>query len=120
MTEIVNAKIDWTMLGNEDHGLFTCQLGLDYGGVHQGFGGYSLDQYIKEQDARKDIVGAGTEFIKQILWVVGVDKWEDLKGKVVRVERKEGWNGNVIGIGNVLEDKWFKPKEWFKRNYPND
>ena len=33
-----NAKITSTHLGQEDHGIFTAWLQLDYGGSGQGFG----------------------------------------------------------------------------------
>jgi hypothetical protein len=114
---VENAKISGTMLGNEDHGIFTAMLYLDFGGSGQGFGGYGLDAWQQEESYRRDITGAGTEFIKQILYIVGVDKWEDLKGKYVRVKREDdNWSSPIIAIGNIIEDKWFTPKEWFKQN----
>jgi len=43
--------------------------------------------------------------------VVGVAKWEDIKGHYVRVKQE---NRLVVGIGNIIEDKWFEPREFFK------
>lgn len=96
--EIKNAKIDSTMLGYEGHGILTVEITLDYGGSMQGFGGYQLSD---PHDFHRWI----TELIK----VVGVELWENLKGKYIRVECESGWNGKIIRIGNLLEDKWFKP-----------
>lgn len=102
--EIINAKITGTMLGLEDHGIFTSYLYLDYEkGMSQGFGGYVLgDKY-------------GSYYIKEILRVVGVEKWEDLKGKHIRVKRDlaqpSGWGYSIKAIGNILEDIWFDPKQ---------
>ena len=70
---IKNAKIDKTKLGLEE-GWFTCWLYLNYGSSCQGFGGYGLgDKW-------------GISFIEEVLKVVGVDSWEELPGKYIRVE----------------------------------
>ena len=65
MEETKNAQIESTMLGFEDHGIFTCFLNLDYGSSAQGFGGAAL---------------AGewcSEYIRHILDTVGVHKWKN-------------------------------------------
>lgn len=109
---IQNAKIESTMLGYEGHGIMTFYLYLDYGGSGQGFGGYALDAYDQRKKKRVGHKSFG-EAVAEILRVVGVEKWEDLKGQFVRVEYPEGWNQTITGIGHVLEDKWFRPKEFF-------
>lgn len=110
--EIKNARITSTMLGYEDHGIMTTMLHLDYGSSAQGFGGWGLDEYKGERGygSRQPTALCGF-FIKRVLEVVGVDKWEDLKGKYIRAEA--GWS-KVYAIGNLLEDKWFRPEEEFK------
>lgn len=111
--EIVNARIDSTMLGVEDHGIMTAMIGLDYGGSHQSFGGYGMDEPIKENGEFKGRRGTayGCEFIRRVLEVVGVERWEDLKGRHVRVKRPKGLGGTIIAIGNIIKDQWFDPKE---------
>lgn len=111
--EIKNAKISGTMLGYEDHGILTCMISLDYGGGGQGFGGYGLDAPRKENGKFIGRFGTayGMEFIARILKAVGVDKWEDLKGKHVRVGAS--WT-KVCRIGHIIEDKWFNPDEDLK------
>lgn len=102
MSEIHNAKITGTMLGIEGHGIFTSFVYLEWEGAGIGVGGYTLGGQ------------PGIDFIKEILEVVGVDKWEDLKGKYCRVETG-GLGAPAKGIGNILEDKWLNPKEFFKK-----
>ncbi len=103
--EIKNAKITKVRLGYEDHGILTCFLDLDYGSLSQGFGGYTLDSY---DEAKKERVGTayGMEFLIRIMKVVGVENWEDLVGKHVRV--KTEWT-KIHELGNILEDRWFNP-----------
>lgn len=47
-----NAKITHTMLGTEDHGIFTFMLHVDYDGSGQGIGGYALDEPRKGSDGK--------------------------------------------------------------------
>lgn len=47
-------KIDDVNLTIEDHGILTLQVGFDFGGTHQGFGGYCLDTYNEEENIGKD------------------------------------------------------------------
>lgn len=99
--ETINAKIESVSLGYENHGLLTISIVLDYGGSSQGFGGYNMShngEYLMK-------------WVRGILDTVGVESWEKLKGKMIRVQRADGWNGKIIAIGNILEDKWFNPKD---------
>ena len=87
-----NARIRDTFLGIEDHGLFIAQIGMDYGGSHQGF------QRILDYSGDNSLT-----VIRQILEVIGVDSWEALRGKHCRVRVKDGF---IRHIGNILDDKW--------------
>lgn len=102
-----NAEIESTMLGFEDHGILTCFLTLNYGGSGQGFGGFVLDSW-DEEESRRVGIAYGMESIRQILKVVGVEKWEQLRGQRIRVEMD---GSRVHRIGHFLEDKWFDPVE---------
>lgn len=98
MRELVerNAIIESTKLGDDDRGP-SFWLYLDYGGSGQGFGGYALG-------------GKFTHYVLMgVLSIAGVDKWEDLKGKPVRVRAT---NVKVHEIGHYLEDKWFNPDDY--------
>lgn len=105
---ILNAKISSTHFGYEDHNILTCWLNLDFGSSGQGFGGYSLDSYDKSQEKR---IGTafGLEFIANIIDVVGVQSWEELKGQLIRVKKEDEF-GRILSIGHIIEDKWFDPE----------
>lgn len=110
--EIVNATIGDTMLGIEDHGIFTCVLFLDYGDSStQGFGTY-------------DLRGAwGTEFLQKMLEAIGVNEWEKLKGTNVRVrfgKSSAGLGNEIVAIGHITRDKWFEPKKLAKKYFPEE
>ena len=115
---VENGKIESTMLGVEDHGILTFFLTLKFEGSGQGFGGYAMDSYDK---AKKRRIGSafGTDCILQILDTVGVGKWEDLKGKYVRVKRDgDSWADKILAIGHIVEDKWFNIEELAKEHFP--
>ena len=90
--EIKNARIDSTFLGKEDHGIPSFNVGLDYGGSHQGFGGYDLRFY-------------GIKPIMRILEVLGVESWEKLKGTPCRAKCEYT---KVHAIGHFIEDRWYE------------
>jgi hypothetical protein len=102
-----NAVIISATINNEDHGLLSAWVHLNYGGSGQGFGGYNL-YAPKSQGEGPNLCGL---FIWRVLEVVGVGKWEDLKGKTIRVSAT---NGGVDAIGHIVEDKWFWPKKEFE------
>lgn len=113
--ETVNAKIANTMLGFEDHGIMTFFLYLEWPGAGQGLGGFAIDIGSRESGERRGF-GAGISAIRKILEVVGVQKWEDLKGKLVRA-KVDGWGSSRVPIiGNILEDKWFDLKDFMERH----
>lgn len=112
--EIKNAQITGTMLGREDHGIFTFMIYVKCEGWSCGVGGYALDYYNKELGERV-YFAKSLEAVSKILDVVGVDKWEDLNGKYIRL-KDNGWGSTVDEIGNLMEDKWFNLREFFSKN----
>lgn len=96
------------MLGFEGHGILTCYVYLESEKYSCGFGGYALDSYSASLKKRVG-VGFGVDFIVALLETVGVEKWEDLPGKYVRIN-SEGWGGKILCIGHITENKWFDPK----------
>lgn len=110
--EIKNAKISYTQLGREDHGIMTFIIGLEFDGCCcQGFGCYALDGYDKETKTRV-FHAKSIEAVSKVLDVVGVDYWEDLPGKYIRF-KDMGWGKTIDEIGNLMEDKWFNIREFF-------
>lgn len=112
--EIKNAKITNVSLSMEDHGCLTFYITLDGGSWGCSYGGYCIGKgYLGAKEFYS--TGAGLEVLMRIMDTVGVEKWEDLKGKYCRV-KTEGWGGTIQAIGNILTDKWFDIKEFYS-NY---
>lgn len=111
--EIKNAKITNVTLTMKDHGVLTFYLTLEGSGVAFGYGGYVIGHgYLGANDF--DGSGKGVEAIMRIMNTIGVDSWEDLKGKYLRYE-DNGWGSCVTKIGHIIEDKWFDIKEFFAK-----
>jgi len=99
---IDNARIASTFLGIQDHGIMTFLLPIDDGCCSQGYGGFGLDK------GRLDIMGEGIGInaIRAILECLGVKKWEDLPGTLIRVRRSSRSSDRIDGIGHIIENKW--------------
>ncbi len=68
---------------------------------------------VTEKGQRKKVfLAKSMESISKVLDVVGVDRWEDLPGKYIRIE-DNGLGSTINKIGNIIEDKWFDLKEFF-------
>jgi len=114
-TKIENMVIESTMLGINDRGLFDAWLMLSGDGSGVGFGGFCLDSPVKpngKYSHREDLDGTVGEYVRAILDTVGVDTWEQLKGKYIRVE-SDGLGRPIKRIGNLMKDKWFDPVAFF-------
>lgn len=117
---IENAVIESTFLGFEGHGILTFVLGLQGKGWGVGFGNIALDQWSDEEQ-RRVAHHKSMECIAKILEVVGVDRWEDLNGKYVRIASHEGSEGQsriglgstITHIGNIVENRWLDLDEMF-------
>ena len=107
--EIENGLITDTMLGHEDHGIFTCMIHMKFDGTGQGYGGYGFDTY---NDKTKTRVGTkyGCQCIISLLKTIGVDKWEDLVNTHIRVKRDKSF-GEITYIGHIIKDQWFSFKD---------
>ena len=109
---VKNAKIKSTMFGREDHGIMTFMIFIEFDEcIGCGVGGYALDGYDRESNSRV-FSAKGMEAISKILEVVGVDRWEQLPGKYIRI-KDNGWNSTIDEIGNLMSDKWFNFREFF-------
>lgn len=111
--EIRNAQITGTMFGREDHGILTFFIFVKFGGCECGIGGYALDAHDKSINGRV-FSPKSMEAISKILETVGVDSWEELKGKYIRV-KDNGLGKTIDEIGNLMEEKWFNLRDFFQR-----
>jgi hypothetical protein len=108
MIDVKNAIITSAEISNDDHGLLTAYLHLDYGGSGQGFGGYAL--YLPKSFTHHKRDGVAGHFIWRCMEIAGVEKWSQLKGKTIRVRSE---HSKVHAIGHIVKDDWFSPAEDF-------
>jgi hypothetical protein len=112
--EIKNVTIESTFLGCEDHGIFTFFLNVKGDGWGVGIGGYCIDEY--DPDRKKRVFSKkGAQLIKDIIKTVGAKSWEDVKGRLIRVE-DNGWGKSVVKFGHIMEDKWIDLSTYFENN----
>lgn len=108
--ETKNAVITGTNLFIE-RDMLTAFVNLEYGkSSGQGFGGYELDKWDEGTQNYIPSKSCGL-FIRRVLETVGVDKWENLKGKHVRVKADRE---KIYAIGHILENSWFEPESEFE------
>ena len=116
---IENALITNVDLSMADHGCFTLAMTLEGGGWGVVYGGYCLGKgYLGADYDFFSGSAAGMEYLIRIMDTVGVEKFQDLKGKYVRVATK-GWGSSVKIIGNIIKDKWFDAETFFADKQEN-
>ena len=112
--QIENAKITSTSISMADHGCLVITIfvegncwGCGIGGYMNGVGHLGATEWKGN--------GSAIVAMMKIMDVVGVDKWENLPGKYIRVKTKGcGCASTIDEIGNLIEDKWFNLKEFYK------
>jgi hypothetical protein len=106
--EVKNAIIESVSITNADYGL-TIWLILDYGGSGQGFGGYSLysTKHNTHFNTQWNVCG---HFIQRVMEIVGVEEWNEIPGKTIRVKANQH---GVQAIGHIINDDWFDSKKEF-------
>lgn len=111
---IENAKITSVDLSMADHGGLTLVMTLKGNGWSVVYRSYCLGKGhlgAEESDFRGNPVGM--EYLMRIMDVVGVEKFQDLKDKYIRVASR-GWGGLVKIIGNLISDQWFDVETFFE------
>lgn len=109
--KIENAQITSIDLSMEDHGCLTLSMALEGAGWGCVYGGYCLGNgYLGASEFKGS--AKGLEYIMRIMDTVGVSKFQDLKGKYVRVASK-GWGEIIKIIGHITKDQWFDPEAFF-------
>ena len=117
MSEILNAKIINVSLTMADHEVLTFYVTVEGSCWGCSLGGYVIGKgYIgADDDDFQSESGLGLVAMMRIMEVVGVSRWEDLKGKYCRVEKK-GLGRSIQKIGNIIKDKWFDIDQFFKNH----
>lgn len=106
--EIRNAIIKSARITSDDHGVMSAWLDLDYGGLSQGFGGYAL--YLPKSCTHHKLESVAGHFIWRCMEIAGVEHWDNLPGKTIRVKAE---HTGVHAIGHIVKDDWFNPSEDF-------
>jgi hypothetical protein len=109
--ETRNAVITGARLTTADRGLLSAWLYLDYGGISQGFGGYAL--YLPKTFTHHKQDGIAGHFIWRVMEVAGVEEWDELEGKTIRVRCS---HSKVEAIGHIIKDDWFDPEKDFAQS----
>lgn len=111
--EIENALIENVDLSMTDYGCLTLWITLKGAGWGVNYGGYCLGKgYLGAKDDFFEGSAAGMEYLIRIMDTVGVERFQDLKGKYVRVALT-GWGSSVKIIGNIIKDQWFDAETFF-------
>jgi hypothetical protein len=104
MSEVYNARIESTQLGYLAHGVLTCLWQLAFRGVGQGFGGWNFGTGPGSMPAQAKALAA---CLGDLLRVAGVKTWEEVSGRLVRVELE---GNKILRVGHILKDIWFHPE----------
>ncbi len=115
MEKIINAQIKSTRFCFKS-GCLTFEIFLEHQKGLQSIGGYCIGYGSVYADKEEDITDSkkGAEAMARIMWTVGVDTWENLKGTYCRVKFDEDTQ-LLTSIGHILNDRWFNLVEYMKK-----
>ena len=109
---IENARITSTSISMADHGVLCISFGVRGDGW-----GCNVGQWVNGVGhlGAHEWKGNGSAIVAmmKIIDTVGVEKWEDLPGKLIRV-KSEGRGSTIDEIGNIIEDKWFNLRKFYE------
>ena len=115
------ARVKGVNLEIEDHGILTCWINLEKeSGLHQSFGGYSLDGYDAVQKRRIGTAG-GLDWVLRILQTFQVSKLEQVQGKMCyALYDKESQLIKGIKTLKIDGGKSFIISDWQNQWFPKD
>lgn len=109
---IVNMIIRSANISMKKCGVAELSMSIEGSGCECVYGGYVVDHgHLRSEDFSGSDMGM--ESILRIMDTVGVETFNDLKGKYIRAATK-GWGDSVKIIGNILGDKWFDIESFFE------
>ena len=118
--KIENALIESVDLSMADHGCLTLAMSLKGNGWGVVYGNYCLGHgYLGADDKFFSGSADGMEYLIRIMDTVGVKRFQNLKGKYVRVATK-GLGSTVNIIGNIIKDQWFDAETFFTDKKENE
>lgn len=109
--KIINMQITYVDLSMSDYGCMVLSMAMEGSGYSVVYGNHCLGHgYLgaKEFDGNEKSM----PYIMNIMNVVGVERFNDMKGKYARIAFK-GLGSSTKIIGNIIEDKWFDPESFF-------
>ncbi|MXP24843.1 hypothetical protein GRI39_02120 [Altererythrobacter indicus] len=113
---ITNARISGADIVFEKGFILSAWVHLDFDHSGQGFGGFALGgspfDKVAMVASHHEQPNLAADFIGGVMVVAGVNKWSDLKDKIVRVRKTDEWAA-VDAIGHPVKDIWYNPNERF-------
>lgn len=109
---IENAKITSTSISMADHGCLIISLNVEGSGWGCNIGGWCNGVGHLGATLWKGN-GSAIVAMMKIMNVVGVSTWDELKGKLIRVEIPSPGACTISKIGNIIEDEWFDLKAFY-------
>ena len=110
---VENARIKSTSIFMGDHGCLTIFLNVEGNGWGCNIGGWCNGVGHLGATLWKGN-GSAIVAMMKIMNVVGVSNWDDLKGKLIRVEIPSPGACAISKIGNIIEDEWFDLKAFYE------
>lgn len=103
-----SAMIDRVTYGEDDRGILTCWIFLDFRGGYQGFGGLAFPN--------KEL---GDDFVKSVCETFEVSKLEELLSKRCKaIKLFGGWNDTIDALESE-DGKVFSLYSWRKKHFPD-
>ena len=107
--EVKNAVIERASLTTENDGILTAFLNLDCGKTSPIFYRYGL--YLPKSFTCHSLKSFAGHFIFRVMEIAGVENWDELPGKTIRVRHNDG---AIWEIGHIINDDWFCPERDFE------
>lgn len=94
--------------------ILDCVVSIEFDGSGQCFGGFVLGGSPFDTSAKcaehANQPNVAADFIGGVMAVADVERFSDLKGKVVRVRRETKF-GPIVAIGHPVKDRWYEPEK---------
>lgn len=106
--EVLNARIVNTQLGWDGPSM-NSSIQLKAANIGVNFGGYILHVDPQSMEQEDQQTAFGIAYIGRVLSTIGVATWEALNGQACRIAIQ---GNQILGIGNLIDDVWFYPREF--------